>query len=195
MSNNSVRLIVGLGNPGHEYAASWHNLGFRVLDAWRAAESYRCGEWTAHQRGAVLIAASLLPHSRLMLAKPQTFMNASGPAVAELMRGNRIRPEELWVIHDDLDLPLGKIRISRNATAGGHRGVQSIIDAIGTTNFTRIRLGISTPQSAAVPAETHVLQAIPPAAEAAVNEMVERALQALEVAQLAGVTEAMNQFN
>lgn len=195
MSNNSVRLIVGLGNPGAEYAASWHNLGFRALDAWREAESYRFGEWTAGNRGTVLIAASLLPQSRISLAKPQTFMNASGPAVAELMRGNRIRPEELWVIHDDLDLPVGKLRISRNATAGGHRGAQSIMDAIGTANFTRIRLGIDTPERQDVAAETYVLQAIPSTAETAVNEMVERTLQALEVAQLAGVTEAMNQFN
>ena len=195
MSNSAVRIIVGLGNPGPEYAATWHNLGFQALDAFRETESYRFGDWTSHHHGALLIASSLLPQSRLTLAKPQSFMNASGPVVAELLASRRVRPEELWVIHDDLDLPLGKLRISRNATAGGHRGVESVIDAIGTANFTRFRLGISLPERGQTPAETYVLQPIPATAVTAVREVIERTLAALEIAQLAGITEAMNQYN
>jgi PTH1 family peptidyl-tRNA hydrolase len=191
----AVKIIVGLGNPGPTYAATWHNLGFVVLDALRQAESFRFGDWTSHARGAAEVAFSLLPQTKLALAKPQKFMNASGPVVAELMRSLRLRPEELWVIHDDGDLPLGKLRISANASAGGHRGVQSIIDALGTAGFIRFRLGINTPQTETVPMETYVLQPIPPAAQPAVSELTEKTLHALEVAQLAGIAEAMNQYN
>lgn len=195
MSSSSVSLIVGLGNPGPEYASTWHNFGFTVVDAFREAESYQFAEWTTDDRGTAQIARSLLPHTRLLLAKPQTLMNNSGLVVAELLREHRLRPDNLWVIHDDLDLPLGKVRLSRNASAGGHRGVQSIVDALSTTEFTRFRLGIGTPEGATVAAETYVLQAIPASTQTVVREIVQRTLEAIMLAQLAGVAEAMNQYN
>lgn len=195
MLNNSVRLIVGLGNPGDEYARTWHNLGFLALLALREAEDYRFGEWTTDRRANALLATSTLPGSRLLLAKPQTMMNNSGQAVAELLRERHLRPDDVWIVHDEIDLPLGEIRISRSASSAGHRGVQSIIDALGTNALTRFRIGCSTPERGETPAETYVLAAIPPAADAAVTAAIERAVQAILLAQLSGVPEAMNQFN
>lgn len=195
MSNNSVRLIVGLGNAGAAYARTWHNLGFLALDALHEAEHFRYADWQVDGRGHALTAVSTLPGSRLLLAKPQAMMNNSGEAVGSLMRWYHLRPQDLWLVHDELDLPLGKLRISRNATAAGHRGVQSVFDAVGTNAITRFRLGTNTPERATVAADAYVLQPIPETAAAALSEAIDRIVQAISLAQLAGVPEAMNQYN
>ena len=195
MSTNPVRLIVGLGNPGAEYVRSWHNLGFMVVDALRQHEDFRYGDWTTARQGQAELALCTLPGSRLMLAKPQTGMNHSGQAVLALMQEYHLRLDDLWIIHDELDLPLGKLRISRNATAAGHRGVQSIQEVLDTTALVRFRVGIATPARAQAEAEAYVLQPIPADAEAAVQEAVGRTVEAILLAQMSGVTEAMNQCN
>lgn len=195
MSNNSVRLIVGLGNPGEQYARTWHNLGFLVIDALREAEHFRYADWAPDGKANALVAVSALPGSRLLLAKPQTMMNNSGVAVGLLMRSYHLRPQDLWLVHDELDLPLGTLRISRNATAAGHRGVQSVFDAVNTNEITRFRLGIGTPERGEEAADAYVLKPIPETAAAAVQAAVDRAVQAIALAQLAGVPEAMNQHN
>lgn len=195
MSNNAVRLIVGLGNPGAEYERTWHNFGFLVLNALRETEDFRYGEWVTEKKYNAEISVCTLPGSHLMLAKPMTMMNNSGEAVAALMQFYHLRPDDLWVVHDEIDLPLGEMRISRNASAAGHRGVQSIVDVIGKPAFTRFRLGIGTPERGELPAEAYVLQPIPETQKKVFDEMVERAVQAITIAQLAGVTEAMNQYN
>lgn len=195
MFNNSVRLIVGLGNPGEQYERTWHNIGFLVVDALREAEYFRYAEWAPDGKANALVATSLLPGSRLLLAKPQTMMNNSGEAVNELMRFYHLRPEDLWLIHDELDLPLGKLRISRNATAAGHRGVQSVFDQIGSSTVTRFRIGVGTAERGELPAEDYVLRPFPETAAALVQETIERTVQAIALAQLAGVPEAMNQYN
>ena len=195
MSNNSVRLIVGLGNPGTEYERTWHNLGFLALDAFREEEGYRFGDWTLDRRSHTLVASGTLPGCRLMLAKPQTMMNNAGAGVAALMSAHHLRTDDLWLVHDEIDLPLGKLRLSRNSAAAGHRGVQSVFDALQTSAITRFRLGIATPERGELPAEDYVLTAIPAAAEPTVKATIERAVQAISLAQLGGVPEAMNQFN
>lgn len=195
MSSKSARLIVGLGNPGTEYERTWHNLGFSALDSVREEEHYRFSEWTLDAGANALLAACTLPGGRLLLAKPQTMMNNSGLAVMALVRAHHLRPDDLWLVHDDLDLPLGKLRISRNATAAGHRGVQSVFDLLETFAVVRFRIGIATPERGEAAAEDYVLQPYPPTAEAAVKAAIERTVQAIALAQLSGVPEAMNQFN
>ncbi|MDD5109973.1 MAG: aminoacyl-tRNA hydrolase [Patescibacteria group bacterium] len=195
MSNNAVRLIVGLGNPGEQYERTWHNIGFLVLNALREADDYRYGEWILEKKYNAEIAAGTLPDIRLMLAKPMTMMNNSGSAVSALMQFYHLRPDDLWVVHDEIDLPLGEMRISRNASAAGHKGVQSIMDALGKNTFTRFRVGIGTAERGELPAEDYVLRPFPETAAAAVAAAVERAVEAITLAQMAGVTEAMNQYN
>ena len=118
-----MKLIVGLGNPGKKYEKTRHNVGFMMINELEKKE---------------------LPN-KVKLLKPETFMNLSGIAVNNLMSFYKICPKNLWVIHDDIDLPIGKIRISKNRGAGGHKGVQSIIKELGTKNFNRIRIGICPP--------------------------------------------------
>ncbi len=145
-------LVVGLGNPGKEYERSRHNLGFFIVDEmvvrYGAAVSntkLHAKLWTAKIAGATV-----------HLAEPQTFMNLSGHAVAPLGRAKKIAPDHLIVVHDDLDLPLGTIRVSRNASAGGHNGVQSVIEALGSKDFIRVRVGIGRPANDQ-PIEDYVL--------------------------------------
>jgi peptidyl-tRNA hydrolase len=150
--SNPPFLIVGLGNPGKEYEKTRHNLGFVVVD--EMIERYDAAAvntklqtklWTAKVAGATVL-----------MAEPQTFMNLSGNAVAPLVRTKKIATDHLVIVHDDLDLEFGKIRVSRGASAGGHNGVQSVIDALGTKEFSRIRIGIGRPTNDQ-PIEDYVL--------------------------------------
>ncbi len=134
-------LIVGLGNPGRRYAHTRHNVGFRCLDilAARYALSFTRREAEAQ------IGIGEVEGLPVVLAKPQTYMNLSGRSVRGLLAKLRLKPEHLVVVYDDLDLPLGRIRRRGQGSAGGHRGVQSIIDALGSNEFARVRIGIGRP--------------------------------------------------
>ena len=147
MTNNI--LIVGLGNPGTEYQKTRHNVGFLVLD--ELQKRYGFSEFTLSKKHTSLVsegflgsAKEFLDRTKVVLAKPQTFMNNSGKAVKSLLPklGLGILKPSLVIIHDDIDIPLGKIKISENRGSAGHRGVDSIIQTLGTKNFTRIRIGI-----------------------------------------------------
>lgn len=146
-------LIVGLGNPGPRYSGNRHNIGFQVIDAF--AESHQLA-FTRTEHYA-LTAHGTVNDQRLILAKPQTWMNDSGKAVAPLARYYRIPPERILVVYDDLDIPLGTIRFRPKGTSGGHRGVQSIINHLGLTSFPRLRLGVGRPPGQMDPA-AYVLQ-------------------------------------
>jgi len=174
-------LIVGLGNPGKKYELTRHNLGFRVLDLLGA-------DWEEKYQ------SQFLKLDDVILAKPQTFMNNSGGAVQEIMK---FYPEAtLVVVHDDLDFPLGAIRIQKNASAAGHNGVRSIMEALGTQDFIRIRLGIDNPEIRGhVPGEDFVLQKFTPPEEPLVKEVLEKAKQAVEVLQTDGLEIAQSRFN
>lgn len=133
-----MKLIVGLGNPGKEYATTRHNLGFMVLDALAASlgvEFCSSAKWSADL-------AQTSGDSKVILAKPTTFMNNSGLAVSKLANFYQLTADDIWVVSDDLDLPFGKIRARRGGTSGGHNGLNSIIDQLGTDNFGRLRVGI-----------------------------------------------------
>jgi PTH1 family peptidyl-tRNA hydrolase len=146
-------LIVGLGNPGAEYDATRHNIGFAVVD-----ELVRVHDAaTVNTKLLARIWKAKTDAHDALLMEPQTFMNASGDAVAAFMKTKKIPTSRLIVVHDELDLPFGEVRVSQNASSAGHNGVQSIIDSLGTQEFTRVRIGIG-PRPANIPGDKFVLQ-------------------------------------
>jgi len=137
-----MKLIVGLGNPGRAYAHNRHNVGFRCLNYFARFHSIRFDYRQCRAR----IGVGEQGNEQLLLAKPGTFMNLSGRSVACLVHKHQITLNDLLVIYDDLDLPLGKIRLRQNGSSGGHKGMNSIISALGSEDFPRIRVGIGRPQ-------------------------------------------------
>jgi PTH1 family peptidyl-tRNA hydrolase len=137
-----MKLIIGLGNPGRFYADNRHNIGFMCLS--RFAKTHKI-TFNAKQ-GNARVGIGEVPGEKVVLAKPQTFVNLSGESVTRLLRRYGVTPDNLIVVHDDLDLPLGKIRIRKGSGSGGHRGISSIITELGNQEFTRIRIGIGRPQ-------------------------------------------------
>ncbi len=133
-----MKLIIGLGNPGEEYRRTRHNVGFAIVD--RFADRFRL-EFDGHQKDA-FTARGRVAGQAVMLAKPQTFMNLSGKAVGGLVRAHLESLHDLMIIYDDIDLPLGCIRIRETGSAGSHNGMKSIIDSLGTSRFPRLRFGI-----------------------------------------------------
>ena len=145
-------LIVGLGNPGKKYEKARHNVGFLVLDEFQKEHGFP--EFTLLKKHTSLISKDILNETEALLAKPQTFMNNSGKAVRSFMA---TKPN-LIVVHDDIDIPLGKMKVSENRGSAGHKGVDSIIQALGTKNFTRIRVGIQPAKGKPSNVETFVLK-------------------------------------
>lgn len=138
-----MKLIVGLGNPGEKYENTRHNLGFLVLDHLLKDLGTSKIEWDSSNKLKSDIALFTLHKEKVILAKPQTYMNNSGMAVQLLKDFYKVEPEDLWIVYDELDLPLGSIKIRFGGAAAGHHGVESIMEAIGTDKFWRYRLGIS----------------------------------------------------
>lgn len=135
-----MKVIVGLGNPGPQYAETRHNIGFLLIDL--LAEAYDL-QFRAKYQG--LWTEGLVEGERLFLLKPQTFMNLSGRSVGELMKFYKVQGNDLLIVHDDMDLPLGKIRLRERGSAGGHNGIKSILAELGTENFWRLKLGVGRP--------------------------------------------------
>ncbi len=180
------RLLVGLGNPGSEYASTRHNLGFRVAD--RLAKT----TGTGFRRGyGGLWAIMPGPGKGLCLLKPQTFMNLSGKSVAALCRERGISPGEILVACDDLDLPLGRLRLRRGGGTGGHRRLASIAGTLGTNEFARLRLGVGRPPEG-MDAAAYVLTPFTPLEEGKVLATVERAILTVEILGKQGWEAAMN---
>jgi len=185
-----VKLIVGLGNPGYEYVLTPHNLGFMVVD--HLAD--QCGVQISRTEGAALTAQVRVNGCEVVLAKPQTFMNLSGVSVRRLVERYLVPIEELTVVLDDATLPFGMLRIRKQGSAGGHNGLKSIIGALGSDEFIRVRMGIQ-PDHPVSNLKSHVLGRFSRGQLEAVAEMVERAADAVEVIVREGVENAMNQFN
>lgn len=188
-----MKLLVGLGNPGKKYEQTWHNLGFLVLDEFQ--QITKTDKFKTDKKFKAEITQAPFKAEKILLAKPQTFMNNSGQAVSALMNFYKIKPQDLWVINDDIDLPLGNIRISLNASAAGHKGVQSIIKAINSQNFSRFRVGIKSEKPSQMSTEDYVLQKIPLTSKLTVNKVIKKTSRAIEVALNDGIAAAMNQFN
>jgi PTH1 family peptidyl-tRNA hydrolase len=187
-----VKLIVGLGNPGPEYEQTPHNLGFLAVDL--IAERARVG--VANRRSRALTGKAMIEGQEVLLAKPQTFMNLSGQSVRELIAecGEGFEPaKDLIVIHDEMDFPLGTLRIKQGGGSAGHNGIESAIAAVGP-EFIRVRLGVAPDHPVRDGAE-YVLSAWKKKDLAAVGELVERAAEAAEMILREGIGAAMNRFN
>ena len=184
-------LIVGLGNPGQKYIDTRHNAGWHLLDTIVRQHSYFRFD---QSRNKARLARGELAGIPVALVKPQTFMNLSGEAVGPLARFYKVPPERILVAFDDLDLPVASLRLRPKGGAGGHKGMRSLIQHLGTEEFPRIRLGIGRP-SGRMPVEAYVLQNFKPDEWAAMVPTYERAAAAVEAIVTKGIAQAMNQFN
>ncbi|WP_253256419.1 aminoacyl-tRNA hydrolase [Moorella sp. E306M] len=190
-ANLPVQMVVGLGNPGLSYEATRHNAGFMVLDL-LADELGIDFNSSQHQ---ALIGRGMVGERRVLLVKPQTYMNNSGRAVAPLARWYGIAPAEMVIVHDDLDLAPGRMRIRPAGSSGGHRGLQSIINALGTTAVPRLKIGIGRPQEGQNVVD-YVLQPFSEEDWALVSPVLLKAARALRFLLEGGeLEEAMNRFN
>jgi PTH1 family peptidyl-tRNA hydrolase len=183
-------LIVGLGNPGPRYAANRHNVGFRCIERLAVAHGLVFDKRQKRAR----VSLGTVQGRRVVLARPQTFMNESGRAVVPLARFYQVPLERLLVVYDDLDLSLGVVRLRPEGGSGGHKGIQSIIEHLGGQDFSRLRLGIGRPPGRMDPA-AYVLQDFSADEEPLVEEMLERAVAAMETWLCEGVEAAMNRHN
>jgi PTH1 family peptidyl-tRNA hydrolase len=183
-------LIVGLGNPGARYAGNRHNVGFQVVDSLAATAGLRFDE----RRERALLARGTVEEVRVALVKPQTYMNLSGPAVRGVAHFYRVPVERILVVYDDLDLPVGVLRLREQGGAGGHRGVTSLIEALGSQAFPRVRIGIGRPVGA-LPPEAYVLQDYDADQRPVMEAAIDRAVAAIRTALRDGFAAAMNRFN
>jgi len=178
-------LICGLGNKGSAYRNTRHNAGYLVLDRF----SERIGIRFSGKAGGCLVAVG----DGLLLAKPDTYMNICGTPVLSLMKKKNIRPEELVVVHDDLDMDFGRIRIRWDGSDGGHKGIRSIADHLRTRDFHRLKIGIG--RDPVLPPEEYVLSRFRPDEMKALGEALDRAAEALHIFVTEGKDKAMNTFN
>jgi len=191
-------LVAGLGNPGKKYRNTRHNIGFRILDEFQKENNFPTFKLV--RKFNSLISKREFSGKKILLAKPQTFMNNSGKTLKLLIRNKKamaelIRIENLWVVHDDIDLPLGKIRISKARGSAGHKGVESIIKELGTKNFVRIRIGIQPKSGKPRNPEKFVLQNFTKKEEEILKEVIKKTSQALKTALREGLEKAMTEFN
>jgi len=174
-----MKLIVGLGNPGKEYDGTRHNFGFSVLDA--IAKNYD-ETFTLNKKFKAETCELFIEGEKIILAKPQTFMNKSGESVREIVGYYNISNDRIWVIYDDIDLDIGSVRIRKSGGSAGHKGVQSIIDNIGTEEFVRFRLGIKSSECDFLSTEEVVLKRFCKEEEAPMNEAIEKAVSEIQKA-------------
>lgn len=181
-------LIIGLGNPGRQYEETRHNVGFMVLDRLAAA----CGapfqsspKWQSH--------LAKLPDSGTLLLKPQTFMNLSGRAVRQILSFHKWQPENILVIYDDAALPLGTLRFREKGSAGGHNGIKSLIEHLGTDSFPRLKVGIGSSQPGNMVG--HVLGKFSPDERPLLENTLATALEAVQLARSQGIAAAANRYH
>ena len=194
MQNSNTKLIVGLGNPGKLYVNNRHNVGFRCIDFFARKEGIVLNQRRSRSRLGVGEVAG----TRVILAKPRTFMNLSGQAVAPLLRYYQIQLQGLIVTYDDLDLPLGKIRIREHGGAGGHNGIKSIIGHLGRQDFARIRVGIAPldmPASRETRTPEYVLGDFSSEERATIRDVYPWVAAAIRCLIEEGVAAAMNKYN
>jgi PTH1 family peptidyl-tRNA hydrolase len=189
--DGGVKLIVGLGNPGVEYQFTPHNLGFLAVD--RIASD--AGVEIRNRQCRALTARLQMGDELVLLAKPETYMNLSGVSVRELVAEYEVKPEaDLIVIQDELDFPLGTLRIHTRRSSAGHNGIESIIGALGTQDFLRIRIGV-TPERKVEDGQSYLLAPFRKAELAIVDGMLDTAAEAVKAILVEGAAAAMNRFN
>ena len=190
MPQKCVRLVVGLGNPGNTYKKTRHNVGFMVLD--QIAEDFSIA--LVKQKFDTVFGRGSVDGVSVVLAKPMAFMNRSGPQVQKITRYYRILSEDMLVVHDDIDLAFGRIKIKEKGGDGGHKGVRSIIDAFGGGNFVRLRIGVGRPE-AAISAADHVLGKFSLKEKKVLHRIITEARDAVVTILCKGAKEGMNRFN
>lgn len=198
-------VILGLGNPGKKYEKTRHNLGYKTLDEFlkKNGDVHIFSNFKFSKKFQALISEGKFNGKKIILVKPQTFMNNSGQATKSLIQTYFINYPMIllskcfWVVHDDIDLPLGKIRISIGRGSAGHKGVESIIKAINSKNFVRFRIGIKPQkiENRKRKIEKFVLQGFDKKERKTIEEAIEKTVEAIGVAIKDGVEKAMNQFN
>lgn len=184
-------LIVGLGNPGEKFKKTRHNVGFRAID--KIAADFQFPTFNFQSIFNAEISKGEINGQSAVLAKPRTFMNNSGKAVKLLMNSLKLKAENLLVINDDIDVPFGKIKISKNRGSAGHKGVQSIIDNLGTKDFIRLRVGID--QNSKVKNQNFVLEKFNKEEEKIIKEAIKKTANAVEIIVKEGSEKAMSRFN
>jgi PTH1 family peptidyl-tRNA hydrolase len=195
-----MKLIVGLGNPGEKYEQTRHNLGFMAVDRFmKDFEAVERSEWTENGKfKSWIVDLNWQPKEgemeRVILAKPQTYMNNSGMAVGLIASFYKIVPEDVWVVHDELDLPLGAMRIRFGGAAAGHHGVESVIEGLGTDKFWRFRLGIGSDHFAGG-VEDYVLSPFGEVGYGKARELIKHTADAISFALEKGLEKAMNKCN
>lgn len=185
-----MKLVAGLGNPGAEYAKTRHNAGFMLVDA--LADKLGVDDW--RERYDAMVLETRIGTEKVLLVKPITYMNESGRSIGPLLSWYKLGPEDLIVAHDDMDLPVGTIRIRKKGSAGGHNGIKSILEHVGDEHFARVRIGIGRP----LPGWTvihHVLAPFPPEDLPKIKEAIAGLVPAVEYIVTEDVDLAMNRFN
>ena len=185
-----MKIFVGLGNPTKEYADTKHNVGFMLAD--RLAAKISASDW--REKFDALVAESFVDEQKILIVKPQTFMNLSGESVAPLVNFYKIDIKNLVVAHDDMDLPLGMIRLRPKGSGGGHHGVESIIQHLGAQNFPRVRIGVGRPP-ANWTVNHHVLSPFAPEDREKISASIDELVPAVLCIFREGIDNAMNKFN
>jgi PTH1 family peptidyl-tRNA hydrolase len=189
-----MKLIVGLGNPGRVYANNRHNIGFVCVNYFARTEGIKFDQ----KKGRARIGIGRVAGNEVVLAKPQTYVNLSGESVSQLVKKFNISLNDLIVIHDDLDLPLGKMRISYGSSSGGHKGVESIITELGSHDFVRLRVGIGRPTKPVLSEAdiiAYVLSDFTPEQKQAIVQVIPKVSEAILCLFTKGLTPAMNKYN
>ncbi|MDD2671490.1 MAG: aminoacyl-tRNA hydrolase [Syntrophales bacterium] len=193
-------LIAGLGNPGKEYEKTRHNVGFLTVD--KLQENCDFFEWETQKKLYAQISSGKIGSEKIIIAKPQAFMNNSGKSIGAISKFYKIKPKNIWIIHDDADLPLETIRISKNKSSAGHRGVESAIKALKTQDFIRFRIGIKTARGGKIPhrpkkemAKFLVEKKITSAQEEILKKVIKKCVEAVEMTAKEGLNKAMTNFN
>lgn len=184
-----MKIVVGLGNPGNEYSASRHNVGFMVID--ELARHLGISSWKKRNQALV---AEYRAEESVVLIKPQTYMNLSGIAVGELARWYKVAPEDVIVIFDDMDLPLGRLRLRTKGGSGGHKGIESLLNQLTKDTFARVRIGIDRPPTNWQVVD-YVLSSFTPEEKPLLCEAITRAVEAVECIVKQGMDKAMNVYN
>ena len=184
-----MKVIVGLGNPGAQYANTPHSVGFEVVDAIAAELGV---EWETKKAFSCLMAKGVFAGMPVLLVKPQTYMNLSGDSVAPVVKYHNATTADLIVVQDDIDIPLGRIRIRKNGSCGGHNGLRNIIERLGSQSFIRLKVGVGKDRSNVI---GHVLGKFDPASRTTVDKVVSASVQAVASILRDGADKAMNVFN
>lgn len=184
-----MKIVVGLGNPGQHYADTPHSVGFETVDM---VASQIGAEWESKKSFKCLLARGSIGGVPVLLVKPQTFMNLSGESVAPVVRYFNSRPEDLVVVQDDIDLPVGKIRIRAGGSCGGHNGVRNIIERLGAQTFARLKLGVGKDRQNVI---GHVLGKFDPETRKTMDQVIKAASDAVSAIVKDGPSAAMNSYN